>query len=207
MHSSEAQGTPDAPHLARIGGFDMKSLVWCDSIAQCFAPAALVLLIGACGGEKQVQAKAPAAPHPAPAGRTNVQPPTVPNTPTAANIVIAPEILRACNIPDADAYFAFDSSKLTSFDLSPLDALATCFTSGPMKGRSLHLVGHADPRGVSEYNVTLGQARADSVSGYLVDHGLSRNQVTTTSRGAMDATGRDETGWAHDRRVDVYLAR
>ena len=31
-------------------------------------------------------------------------------------------------------------------------------------------------------------------------------QVTTTSRGALDAIGRDETGWAHDRRVDVMLA-
>lgn len=183
----------------------MMSLVRSPRFIACVAPAALALLLGACGGEKQTQAKAPAPP-PAPIGVTNVQPQSPPpNTPTASTVVIAPEILRACNIPDMDAYFAFDSSKLTKFDLSPLDALATCFTTGPMAGRTLRLVGHADPRGPSEYNLTLGQYRADAVSGYLVGHGLAQQHVTTTSRGAMDATGREETGWAHDRRVDVYL--
>jgi peptidoglycan-associated lipoprotein len=55
--------------------------------------------------------------------------------------------------------------------------------------------------------MTLGQARSDAVAAYLGDHGLNRSQVSTSSRGAMDATGRDETGWAHDRRVDVLLAK
>jgi peptidoglycan-associated lipoprotein len=181
----------------------MKSLVWCQRVVGFVVPAAFALLVGACGGEKQVQAKAP--PPPEPEGKANIQPPSLPNTPTATNIVIAPEILRACNTPDTDAYFAFDSSNLTSFDVSPLDALATCFSGGPMAGRTLRLVGHADPRGAPEYNMTLGQARADAVSGYLVSHGLGQKQATTTSRGAMDATGHEETGWAHDRRVDVYL--
>lgn len=171
----------------------------------CVTSAALALTIGACGGEKQVQAKAPAPPPPQSLGTANVQPPSVPNTPTAATVVIAPEILRACNIPDVDSYFAFDSSNLMSFDRSSLDALATCFTSGPMAGRTLRLVGHADPRGAPEYNMTLGESRADAVSSYLTNHGLSQRQVTSTTRGAMDATGREETGWAHDRRVDVYL--
>jgi peptidoglycan-associated lipoprotein len=184
---------------------NMKSLIHCRDVFGCIGAMALALTIAACGGEKQVQAKAPAAPPPEPVGTANIQPPSVPNTPTAATVVIAPEILRACNIPDSDAYFAFDSSKLTSFDESSLDALATCFTSGPMAGRALRLVGHADPRGPSEYNMTLGQSRADAVSGYLTTHGLRQGQATTTSRGAMDATGREETGWAHDRRVDVYL--
>jgi peptidoglycan-associated lipoprotein len=161
--------------------------------------------MGACGGENQAQAQAPSPPPPQAEGKANVQAPSLPNTPTAASVVIAPEILRACNIPDTDAYFAFDSSKLTSFDLSPLNALATCFSTGPMTGRTLRLVGHADPRGAPEYNMTLGQGRADAVSGYLVSHGLGQKQVTTTSRGALDATGHEETGWAHDRRVDVYL--
>jgi len=58
-----------------------------------------------------------------------------------------------------------------------------------------------------DYNMTLGQARSDAVAAYLGDHGLNRSQVSTSSRGAMDATGRDETGWAHDRRVDISLAK
>lgn len=171
------------------------------------APIAGALLLGACGGEKQLHAAAPVVPVSASVGSTNAQPaPPVPNTPTASNVSISEEVLRACDIPDGDAYFAFDSSHLLAFDHAPLDEVATCFTRGPMAGHKLHLVGHADPRGTPEYNVTLGQSRADAVATYLTARGLNRANATSTSRGAMDATGQDETGWAHDRRVDVLLA-
>jgi len=69
----------------------------------------------------------------------------------------------------------------------------------------MRLIGHTDPRGPSEYNMALGQRRADSVEGYVDQHGVKRTQVVTTSRGAMDATGHDEAGWTRDRRVDVAL--
>jgi peptidoglycan-associated lipoprotein len=170
------------------------------------SPATIALFLFACGGEKQMHAAAPLPIEPV--GQTNMQTTAqVPNTPTASNVAISEEVLRACNIPDSDAYFRFDSSQLTGFDQQPLDAVATCFTSGPMARRRLELIGHADPRGAPAYNVTLGQSRADAVSGYLTGHGMSANNLSSTSRGAMDATGRDETGWAHDRRVDVVLAR
>ncbi len=169
-------------------------------------PAAVALLLVACGA-KQTHAQAPSAPTEA-IGQTNMQATTpVPNTGTASNVAISDEVLRACNIPDGDAYFRFDSAQLTAFDQRPLDAVAVCFTSGPMAGRNLSLVGHADPRGTADYNLALGQSRADAVGSYLAGHGMDHAHVATTSRGAMDATGRDETGWAHDRRVDVELAR
>jgi peptidoglycan-associated lipoprotein len=129
----------------------------------------------------------------------------VPNTPTAANVSIAAEILRACDIPNGDAYFAFDSAQLTAFDRSPLDRLTTCLRTGALQGRSLRLVGHSDPRGTRDYNLTLGQSRADAVRSYLASRGVSGTQLRASSRGAFDAVGRDETGWAHDRRVDVEL--
>ncbi len=166
------------------------------------------LFLCGCGGETaRAQARAP---EPADSlGLTNMQPTTriIPNTPTAANVAVAPEILRDCNIPDSDSYFEFDSSQLMPFDHGPLEALATCFSSGPLSGKKLNLVGHADPRGAPDYNVTLGQSRADAVASYLADHGVWRTRMTTTSRGAMDATGFSETGWAHDRRVDVMLGQ
>jgi len=168
---------------------------------------ALGVPMAGCAGEKQARPAAPLGPPARPMGQASMQPKPLPNTPTASNISISPEILRACNIPDSDAYFAFDSSNLTAFDQAPLNSVETCFTTGPLAGRSLKLVGHADPRGSADYNMTLGQARADAVSTYLVGHGLGRDRVTSTSRGAMDATGTDETGWAHDRRVDVMLAK
>jgi peptidoglycan-associated lipoprotein len=173
------------------------------------AAVAIALALAGCAGDRPKEAAAPTprATPPASTGVTNMQPAIVPNTPTASNVSISDEVLRACNIPDRNAYFPFDSSKLTDFDLGPLDAVATCFASGPLKGRKMSLVGHADPRGASEYNLTLGQARADAVLSYLAGRGLSRASVTTSSRGAMDATGTDETGWAHDRRVDVLVAK
>jgi peptidoglycan-associated lipoprotein len=145
-------------------------------------------------------------------GSTNVQPqtqlrPALPNTPTASNITISADVLRACNIPDANAYFAFDSSQLTGFDLRPLDTVARCFTTGPMAGHKLRLVGHADPRGTPEYNMSLGQSRAEAVGGYLTSRGMSRENASATSRGSEDARGTDETGWALDRRVDLLLER
>ena len=166
---------------------------------------ALLPLVAACGAAKPVQPPAAAPVSSRITGSTSMQAPSTPNTPTAANVSISPEILRDCNIPDANAYFPFDSSHLTAFDHGPLDDLAMCFVHGPMAGHKLRLIGHADPRGPSDYNMTLGQSRADAVRGYLAGRGLAEARVTTTSRGAMDATGHDETGWAHDRRVDIYL--
>jgi len=125
--------------------------------------------------------------------------------PTSGTISVSADIRSACGISDEDAYFAFDSASLESRDISPLDAIARCFTTGPLKGRSMRLVGHADPRGASEYNLVLGQRRADSVEGYFDHHGVTRSRVETTSRGSMDATGKDEAGWTRDRRVDVML--
>jgi len=144
-------------------------------------------------------------------GQTDLQGTTqVGDTTTKASatiVAISEEILRACNIPSAEAYFAFDSSHLTASDHGPLDAIATCLTSGPLAGRSLTLVGRADPRGPPEYNMTLGQSRADAVTTYITARGVDPANANSTSRGAMDATGVDETGWAHDRRVDVLLLK
>jgi peptidoglycan-associated lipoprotein len=160
-------------------------------------------LFAACAESKPASAGAAS-----PAGASPTTPPSnrqPAQVPTSGTVAISEEVRRACGIPDEDAYFAFDSSTILSVDITPLNAVAKCFTVGPLKGRSLRLVGHADPRGSSEYNMTLGQGRADSVQGYLGRHGVSPSQLSTTSRGAMDAAGTSESGWAHDRRVDVML--
>jgi peptidoglycan-associated lipoprotein len=88
---------------------------------------------------------------------------------------------------------------------NPIGAIAACFTRGPLKGRSLKLVGRADPRGDDEYNMVLGQSRADSVGAALSRDGLERSRMSSTSRGDLDAKGHDENGWSKDRRVDILL--
>jgi peptidoglycan-associated lipoprotein len=122
-----------------------------------------------------------------------------------ATVAIDDAILRACHISSDEAYFAFDSSKLESSDVSPLGSVAKCFTRGELKGHSLKLVGRADPRGDDEYNLVLGQSRADRVGAALSRDGLQRTRMTSTSRGDLDAKGHDESGWMKDRRVDILL--
>ena len=51
----------------------------------------------------------------------------------------------------------------------------------------------------------LGQRRAGSVSAYLTKMGLPDTRMETSSRGELDASGEDESGWSKDRRVDILL--
>jgi peptidoglycan-associated lipoprotein len=141
------------------------------------------------------------------ASRTAAAPPPVrqdTTTPTSGSVHIDDRILEACgDIPVA--HFAFDSSRVTPEAAGGLGALARCFASGPLQGRSVRLVGHTDPRGETEYNLGLGQRRAGSVESYLGAHRVAASQMAATSRGALDAAGIDEQGWARDRKVDVVL--
>jgi peptidoglycan-associated lipoprotein len=121
------------------------------------------------------------------------------------------DIIKACNlkfenIEDAPK-FDYDSEALTPGEKSVLEAIAKCLTTGPLKGRAVDLVGRADPRGETEYNMTLGAKRARSVHQFLANLGVPGDKLHDTSRGEMDATGTDEAGWRKDRRVDVRLAK
>jgi peptidoglycan-associated lipoprotein len=168
--------------------------------------AACPLLVVACGGDKPADPKTPADNKPATAQTTATPTATTAATvekdkdPKASNVHIDKEILKACGIPEPEAFFALDSSNLRKQDLAPLDKVATCFTTGPLKVRGLRIVGHADPRGGSEYNMMLGQARADAVKEYLVGKGMDKAKADSTTRGAMDAQGHDEASYAKDRR-------
>jgi peptidoglycan-associated lipoprotein len=164
---------------------------------------AAVLLCVACSHE----AKPPIAPSgDQMASNTQATPaPTPKNSETQGTIAISDEIRKACGISNEDAYFAFNSARIQGHAHDVLDKVAVCFDTGPLKGKSMRLVGRADPRGEPEYNMVLGGHRASAVKDTLVSFGMSNNRISTTSRGAMDATGTDEAGWAKDRRVDVLL--
>lgn len=124
-------------------------------------------------------------------------------SPQRGVINISEDIRRACGIAESEAHFAFDSARLGEADRPVLKKLATCFVSGALAGREVRLVGHADPRGDSDYNMVLGGSRADTVKTFLIAGGLQGSHVGTTSRGELDARGTDERSWAEDRRVDV----
>jgi len=148
---------------------------------------------------------------PAPAQKTTTTaapPPPVPDQ-SGRPLVVSEDLAKLCslkfgNVENAPK-FDFDKSDLGPSDRDVLQQIATCVTTGPLKGRSLQLVGRADARGEAEYNMGLGEHRADAVRGYLSKLGVPQTQLSETSRGKLDATGTDEAGYAKDRRVDVAL--
>jgi peptidoglycan-associated lipoprotein len=179
------------------------------AILPAFTAAAVALSASAllaCGGAPPSKT-ADDKPAPTVAPPPSRLPDKAPDSPTASAVRISDEIVKACGINEPDAYFAFDSANVRAEDSKVLQQVVTCFTSGPLKGRTLKLVGHADPRGDSDYNMTLGQSRADSVAGYMRSKGMDKGKTESTSRGAMDATGSDDPSWARDRRVDLMLGQ
>ena len=163
------------------------------------------LVIVACGSDPPPPAVAPDPVAPPPPAAPPTPPEKVGDVPSRSNINISEDIKKACGITDAEAFFQYDSANVRPQDKAVLTKLATCFSTGPLKGRQMRLVGHADPRGDEEYNMSLGNRRADNVKNAIVEAGLAAAQVATTSRGEMDATGTDEASWEKDRRVDVLL--
>jgi peptidoglycan-associated lipoprotein len=136
-------------------------------------------------------------------------PPPAPTKEVTPAISVSEDILQACKqdvaAVDKAPKFEFDQADLLTDDLSVLRQIGTCFATGPMKGMTLVLVGRADPRGTVEHNQTLGEKRARSVAAYLEELGVDAQQVQQVSRGKLDASGKDEAGWATDRRVDILL--
>jgi peptidoglycan-associated lipoprotein len=165
-----------------------------------------IAVTAGCAAE-QTPPAAPGGPmqQPVTAAPTAVQTAEDSKDPGKATIAVSDEIRAACGVDETDAYFAYDSARINARARQILGKIARCFKDGPLAGKSMRLVGHADPRGDEEYNLLLGGRRADSVKGTLEDSGLSGSRVSTTSRGEMEATGTDEESWAKDRRVDVLL--
>lgn len=167
--------------------------------------AALAAL--ACGSDPTPPPVAPTPMVEPPPPRPPPPPPEKPgDDPRQSNINVSDEIASACGITEAEAKFSYDSARVQRGDQPVLNKLVQCFTTGKLGGRTMRLVGHADPRGEAEYNMVLGGKRADNVKNYLAAQGLPDRQAETTSRGEMDAAGTDEPSWAEDRRVDVILA-
>ena len=126
-----------------------------------------------------------------------------------SNVNVSEDLKKLCNITIGNAdrapKFDFDEAALLPEDRDLLEQVAKCVTTGPLKGRNLGLIGRADPRGETEYNLVLGTHRADAVRDYLAHLGVAENRIAQTSRGELDAEGKDEDGWRRDRRVDVNL--
>jgi peptidoglycan-associated lipoprotein len=96
-------------------------------------------------------------------------------------------------------YFEFDSSTLDDSARSKLGDVANCIKTRGLK--SVHVTGLTDPRGTEEYNLALGDRRAQSAKKYL-ETLVPGSTLSSSSMGEELATGSDESSWSRDRRVD-----
>lgn len=99
-------------------------------------------------------------------------------------------------------YFEYDSSDLKPEAMRSLDVHARDLKSN---GNRVVLEGHTDERGTREYNMALGERRAQAVQRYLVLQGVSPAQLEVVSYGEERpaVTGHDEQAWAQNRRVEL----
>jgi peptidoglycan-associated lipoprotein len=102
-------------------------------------------------------------------------------------------------------FFDFDQSQLQQSDLTALEMHADILRNNP--GRAIVIEGHADERGTREYNLALGERRANAIRSFLTAAGVSSTQIETVSYGEErpDDPGHSEAAWARNRRaVLVY---
>ncbi|HEY8053208.1 MAG: peptidoglycan-associated lipoprotein Pal [Steroidobacterales bacterium] len=104
-------------------------------------------------------------------------------------------------------YFEFDNSEVRGAGVELVAAHARFLAAHP--GTRVRLEGHTDERGSREYNIGLGERRAQAVRRALMLQGAIDGQISTVSYGEERpaAAGHDEEAWAKNRRVEiVYLA-
>jgi len=99
-------------------------------------------------------------------------------------------------------YFDFDKADLRPESQAALDrSIAVLKNSSAM----IRLEGNCDERGTREYNMALGERRANAVANYMVVNGIARDRIETVSYGEEKpaAAGHDESAWSQNRRVEL----
>ena len=106
-------------------------------------------------------------------------------------------------------YFRYNESAIPAGELSKVDAVAATLQQAP--GLVVLVEGNCDERGTNEYNMSLGEYRAQAVRERLIAAGVAAERVQTLSYGEEKpaAYGHDEASWAQNRRAEFgfYKAR
>lgn len=115
----------------------------------------------------------------------------------ASTVISGAENLQAV------VYFAFDSSEITAQAANVLNQHASLLSSNPNAG--VVIAGHTDERGSREYNVALGERRAQAARNYLAAQGVAVNNVRVISYGEERpaANGNTEEAYAQNRRAEL----
>jgi|SRR5579859_5314653 len=131
-----------------------------------------------------------------------------PETPTTVSAPASPTPTPSSPGAEAErlatAYFDFNRSDLRD------DARGTLKHDGELlrsSGASVRIEGHCDERGSTQYNLALGERRANAARDYLVRLGVDAGHVETVSYGKERPAdpGHDESAWARNRRVELLV--
>lgn len=121
-----------------------------------------------------------------------------------SGLSVGAEPAQAVDCRNTLVYFALNQAGLTEAAKDLLATQSPCFNSSTAP---IDVEGHADERGTTDYNVSLGQRRAKTVVGYLQTQGVSSSRARIVSWGEERPVdrGHDEAAWAKNRRVEVRL--
>jgi peptidoglycan-associated lipoprotein len=102
-------------------------------------------------------------------------------------------------------HFDFDKSVIRPDDAGVLDQKVAILRANP--NLRIRISGHCDERGSAEYNLALGNRRANASKQYLVSHGVEAARIETVSYGEERpiAQGHDESAWAQNRRDEFEI--
>src|SRR5271169_1082189 len=164
----------------------------------------LVSLLAACASEKPKEPVVEAKP--APVVEAPVTPPPAPvvvAAPTTAPVAVDPLNDPNSILVKRSVYYPFDVSVVQDADKPIVEAHARYLSEHA--NRKVRLEGNCDERGSDEYNLALGQRRADGVKKMLEVGGVKDSQIETVSYGEEKpkATGHDEASWSQNRRTDL----
>lgn len=100
-------------------------------------------------------------------------------------------------------YFDFDVSEFRAADRDVLAYHARDLAAN--SGKRIRLEGHADERGTREYNLALGERRAEAIQNYLIVNGAARSQIEIVSYGEERPAdrGTNENAYQQNRRVEI----
>ena len=104
-------------------------------------------------------------------------------------------------------FFALDSSALTSNAQEVLDTQVNWLTAKRHNKTNVIVQGYCDERGTREYNLALGERRANAVKEYLVSHGVDADRISTISYGKERPAvlGSNEAACAQNRRAVTVI--
>ena len=122
-------------------------------------------------------------------------------SPAAAAAVAA--VMAERSLTSNVVYFEFVSSAITAEGEAVVSQYASYLKNSPVS--KVRLEGHADERGTREYNVGLGERRANAVESALLAQGVTRGQISVGSYGEERPAdpGHTEESWAKNRRVQI----